>query len=89
MPICATSRIFTPAESEAWNLKLELRLPAKANCNFKRSDVINKNAIAVGQGSSAIVFEAVARDVAGAEVEVVIKERRTRADRAEDRAVRC
>jgi hypothetical protein len=69
------------AESLATQLSLAVDLPAEANCNFQRSDIVWKNPIALGQGSSAIVFEAIVREANAPDLKVVIKERRERVER--------
>jgi hypothetical protein len=65
-------------------VNIGFELPAEANCCFRRADVVQKSIVALGQGSSAVVFEAMARQSDGNLLPVVIKERRPRRDLQED-----
>lgn len=56
-------------------LRLAVTLP-KPDQNFQRSNVLWKSPISIGQGSSAIVFEACILGRFGQQYDVVIKERR-------------
>ena len=70
--------------ASAAQLNIGLELPAEADCSFPREDIVSKSVVALGQGSSAIVFEAMARQTDGRVLPVVIKERRPRTDYDED-----
>jgi serine/threonine protein kinase len=68
-------------------MNLAFVLPPEADQNFQRQNVLWKDVISVGQGSSALVFNATILDNNGDKVPVVIKERRQRSTQQEDEEV--
>ena len=74
--------------TEAVNLAINLDVGSEANTAFPRQSILTKSLVALGQGSSAVVFEGEIKVASDTQI-VVIKERRPRATLAEDPHVRC